>query len=69
MPTTPEFDDVHVTEAVRFCVLLSAKVPVAVNCCEELKARVGFAGVTTIEIRDGGETDSALATIIPLPLA
>ncbi len=29
---TAVLDELHVTEAVRFCVVLSEKVPVATNC-------------------------------------
>ena len=39
----------HVTELVRFWVLLSLKVPVAVNCCVAPLVKVGFAGVTAID--------------------
>jgi hypothetical protein len=41
--------DAHVTVLVKFCVLLSLKVPVAVNCCVSPFARDGFAGVTAID--------------------
>ena len=49
MVATELGDDVHVTEPVRFCVLLSLKVPVAVNCCVRPFVTDGFAGVTEIE--------------------
>src|SRR5580658_3541776 len=45
--------EAHVTEAVRFCVLLSLNVPVAVNCCLFPRVIEGFAGVTEMEVRDG----------------
>ena len=41
--------DVHVAEFVRFCVLLSLYVPVAVNCCVAPLAIEGVAGVTAID--------------------
>ena len=41
--------DAHVTWLVRFCVLLSLYVPVAVNCCVVPFAIDGFAGVTAID--------------------
>lgn len=65
-PTTLEFDEAQVAAAVRFCVLPSAKVPVAVNCWEELKERFEFAGVMVMETSDGGATVSALPAIIPV---
>ena len=42
-------DDAHVTVEVMSLVLLSEKVPVAVNCNDELIGSVGFAGVTAID--------------------
>src|SRR6202012_1386763 len=39
----------QVTEVVRFCVLLSLNVPVAVNCCVAPFAIDGDAGVTAID--------------------
>jgi len=47
-------DDAQVAVFVRFCVELSEKVPVAVNCCEFPAATVGLAGVTAIETSVGG---------------
>ena len=41
--------ELHVTVVVRFCVLLSEYVPVAVNCSVPVVPIVGFAGVTAIE--------------------
>src|ERR1700735_2504679 len=41
--------ELHVTELVKFCVELSEKVPVAVNCCVAALAIEGFAGVTAID--------------------
>ena len=46
---TAAFDEVHVAEPVRSCVLPSLKVPVAANCCVVPNASEGFAGVTTID--------------------
>jgi len=48
--------DPQVTELVRFCVLLSLYVPVAVNCCVEPFAKVEFAGVTAIDTNVAGVT-------------
>ena len=46
-------DEVQLTVLVRFCVLLSLKVPVAVNCCVPPAATDGYAGVTWIETKAG----------------
>ena len=48
--------DAHVTEAVKFCVLLSVYVPVAENCCVDPLAIDGLAGVTAIETSVAGVT-------------
>ena len=50
------FDVDHFTELVRFCVLPSVKVAVAVNCCVSPRATEGLAGVTAIEVRAAVET-------------
>jgi hypothetical protein len=42
-------DDAQATVAVMSFVLLSEKVPVAVNCTDELIGSVGFAGVTAMD--------------------
>jgi hypothetical protein len=70
--------EAHVTEAVKFCVLLSLKVPVAVNCCVCPLTMDGVAGVTAIEIRLAAVTVStaepetepevALITLVPCPV-
>ena len=69
--------EAQVTEAVRFCVLLSLYVPVAVNCCVWPLAIEGLAGVTAIETRVAEPTVStvdpdtepevALMTLVPTP--
>jgi hypothetical protein len=46
---TPPVCEVQVTEPVKFCVELSEKVPVAVNCSVVPFAIEGFAGVTAID--------------------
>lgn len=46
---TPVLLELQVTVVVRFCVLLSEKVPVAVNCSVPVVPMVGFAGVTAID--------------------
>jgi hypothetical protein len=47
---TPIFDEVHVTCPLSGSVLPSLNVPVAVNCCGEPKAIVGFTGLIAIEL-------------------
>ena len=51
---TAEFEEDQVTELIRFCVLPSVKVPVAVNCCEAPTEIVELAGVTAIEFNAEG---------------
>ncbi len=53
---TAVFEDVQLAEAVRSCVVLSEKVPVAVNCCVVLLAIAGLEGETAIETRFAGFT-------------
>src|ERR1051326_5166117 len=47
----PAFEELHSTDAVMSCVLVSLNVPVAVNCLVVPMAMLGFAGVTAIETR------------------
>jgi hypothetical protein len=42
-------EELHVAVLVRFCVLASVYVPVAVNCCVLPLAIEGVAGVTAID--------------------
>jgi hypothetical protein len=46
---TPVFEDVHDTEVVRSCVVLSEYVPVALNDWDVPTAMFEFAGVTAME--------------------
>ena len=46
--------EAHVTWLVRSCVVLSEKVPVAVNCSVSPLATLGLAGVTAIDCRTAG---------------
>lgn len=57
---TPLADEDQVTLEVRFCVLPSLKVPVAVNCWLAMWVMVGLAGVTAIDCNTGGFTVSRL---------
>jgi hypothetical protein len=48
---TPVSDEVHVANDVRFCTVLSTRVPVAENCWLVPGAtHGGFVGVTVIEL-------------------
>jgi hypothetical protein len=51
MVATDAAEEAQLTDAVRPCVLLSEKVPVAVNCCVVPRKIEGLAGVTAIETR------------------
>lgn len=56
MVATAGVSDDHITELVRFCVLPSVNVPVAVNCCVAFLAIVGLAGVTAIDFNVAAAT-------------
>jgi hypothetical protein len=72
---TAVLDELHVTALVRFCVLLSLYVPVAVNCCVAPVASEVFAGVTAIDTSVGAVTirlveplmEPEVAWIVALP--
>ena len=69
--------EVHTAVLVKFCVELSEKVPVAVNCSVAVIAIVGFAGVTAIDTSVGAVTvsvvvplmapEAALIVLVPVP--
>lgn len=50
------FDELQITELVKFVVLPSVLVPIAVNCCVVPATIEGFAGVTAMDTRAGGTT-------------
>jgi hypothetical protein len=54
--------EAHVTLLVTFCVLLSLKVPVAVNCCVAPLVMLGLAGVTAMDCSVAAVT---VATVEP----
>jgi len=64
---TPGVPDTQVACVVRFCVLLSVYVPVAVSCSVSPFAIEGFAGVTAIDTSAGATavTISAGLTTVP----
>jgi hypothetical protein len=84
MAATEEADELQVTDAVISCVVLSEKVPVAVNCWVVPRAMLGMVGVTAMETRIAGVTvrvvepemppdvavtvDVPTATVVALPL-
>src|SRR5436190_1973197 len=57
---TPGLDELQVTWVVRSCIVLSLKVPVAVNCRVVPFAMLGFVGVTAIEVRVAAVTVSVV---------
>ena len=66
---TPVLDETHVAEKVRFCVLPSEYVPVAVNCCVAPLAIDGFAGATAIDTRVAVPTASVVLPVTPVKTA
>lgn len=73
---TAGFDELHTTEVVRSCVLLSLNVPVAVNCLVVPTAMLAFAGVTAsdtnvapVTVRDAVPfTPPLVAVIVVVPV-
>ncbi len=56
-------DDAQVTVAVMSLVVLSEKVPVAVNCTDEPIGSVGFAGVTAIDFNVAAAAVNVAVTV------
>src|SRR5438046_682005 len=67
--TTEGVDELQVTEVVRFWVLESLKVPVAVNCRVSPSGRPGLAGVTAIVDRVAAVTVSVVFPETPPKVA
>jgi hypothetical protein len=63
------FDEVHVTDCVRFSVEPSVSVPIAVNCCVRPWAKVGSAGVTVMDATTAGVTVSVVLPLMPPSVA
>jgi hypothetical protein len=59
-------EEFHVAEVVRFWVLPSVNVPVAVNCCPAPSGTDGFAGVSAIETSVAAPTVS-VADCVTVP--
>jgi len=66
---TPGLDELQVTWVVKSCVVLSLKVPVAVNCWVSPSGRLGLAGVTAIEVRVAAVTVSVVFPETPPKVA
>lgn len=64
--------EVHRTVDVRFCVLPSVNVPVAVTCCVVPNGMDGIAGVTAIDTSAAAvtvsEVDPTIAPDVPVTL-
>ena len=61
------FEELHVTLPVRFCVLLSLNVPVAMYCCVRPAATDAVAGVTAMDCNVAAVTVSdAVPVMLPL---
>ena len=69
MVTTLVVCEVQVTEPVKFCVELSEKVPVAVNCSVLPFAIEGFAGVTAIDTSVAEVTVRVVDPVMPTEAA
>ena len=63
MLATVVAEELQVAVLVRFCVVPSLKVPVAVNCCVPPFGTDGFAGVTATDT-----SVAAVTVIVVLPL-
>src|SRR5439155_1501212 len=66
---TAVLDELQVTWVVRSCVVLSLKVPVAVNCWVNPSGRPGLVGVTAIETRVALVTVSVAQVFVVVQLA
>jgi hypothetical protein len=62
---TEPADEIHVAVAVRFCVVPSLYVPVAVNCSVYPAATDAMFGVTAIEVSTGVTVSVAEPVILP----
>src|SRR5437763_9831452 len=62
---TADASEAQVLDAVKSLVLLSVKVPVAVNCCFVPRGNTGLAGVTAMETREAALTVRRVDPVIP----
>jgi hypothetical protein len=65
MVATDAADELQVTDAVKFSVVLSVYVPVAVHCCKMPLTILGLAGVTAMETSVGAVT---VSVVVPCTL-
>ena len=65
MVATEVSEELQMTDAVRSCMVLSEKRPVALNCCKLPSAMLGFAGDTSIEIKVAPVTVSEVEPDMP----
>ena len=65
---TPVFNELHVALFVKFCVLLSVYLPVAVNCCCVPATTDGLAGVTAIRKRKVAGVTFTVVERLTVPL-
>lgn len=65
MVATAVFDELQLTEGVKFSEVLSLKTPVAVNCCVPPAVTAPFAGVTWIDINVPSTSIEVLPDIDP----
>ena len=66
MVAMPGGIEVQVTCPVMLAVLPLEYVPVATNCCVEPRPILGFAGVTVIEVSDGGGAPVTVRVVVPV---
>ncbi len=66
---TGVFDELHVTLEVTFAVALLLYVAVAVNCCVDPLMKLGWEGVTAIEVGVGAVTVNVALPACPLSVA
>lgn len=60
-------EELHTTDDVISCVVLSEKVPVAINCWVVPRTMLGFAGVTVTDVSTAGVTVSVAAGLDVTP--
>src|SRR5262249_59794306 len=65
MVATAVADELQLTNVVRFCVLPSLYLPVALHCCMVPATIEGLAGVTASEGNVGGVTGTAADGVAP----
>src|SRR5215469_4799596 len=69
MVATAGSDELQVTLLVRFCIELSLKVPVAVNCWVIPVPSVGDSGVTAMDVKVGPIPATVIVPDVPVIVA